>query len=151
MEAVAMVTRISLGLRRVVILGANGAMGAGAATLFAGGGCEVSLVARDLRKVEQALATVQGIAKSERVADGIGQTTYEQGLEQVLAGADLIFECVAEDLALKREILARVDAARPPESLVATVSSGLSIRAMAEGRSDSFRQHFAGIHLYNPP
>lgn len=138
-------------LQRVVILGANGAMGAGAAAMFASGGCDVTMVARDLGKVEGALASVQGIAKSEVIADGIAAMTYNDGMESVLAGADLIFEAVAEDLELKRAILAQVDAARPPDALVATVSSGLSIEAMADGRSEGFRSHFAGIHLYNPP
>lgn len=138
-------------LRKVVVLGANGAMGAGSATMFAGGGCEVTLVARDLGKVEGALAGIQGIAKSERIADGVSSMTYADGLENVVADADLIFECLAEDLELKREILAQIDAVRPPDAVVATVSSGLSIRAMAEGLSDGLRTHFAGIHLYNPP
>lgn len=146
-----MTAAIGLRLRRVVVLGANGAMGAGAAAMFAGGGCEVTLVARDLGKCEGALAQVQGITKSERVADGIDMQTYADGMAKLLAGADLIFEAVAEDLALKREVLAQLDAARPPDALVATVSSGLSIRAMAEGLSEGFRSHFAGIHLYNPP
>ena len=52
---------------------------------------------------------------------------------------------------LKREFFAKVDAARQPESIIATNSSGLSIAAMAANRSDSFRHHFMGIHLYNPP
>ena len=144
-------TRPTVRLHRVVILGANGAMGAGAAALFAGGGCEVTLVARDLGKVEQAMATVQGIAKSERIIDDMECMTYADGMENILADADLIFECVAEDFDLKRGILTEVDAARPPEALVATVSSGLSIRAMAEGLSEEFRKRFAGIHLFNPP
>lgn len=144
-------TSPALQLRRVVILGANGAMGAGAATMFAGGGCDVTLVARDLGKVEGALAVIQGIAKSERIADSFSSMTYADGLENILADADLIFEAVAEDFDLKRSILADVDAARPNGSLVATVSSGLSIQAMAEGLSDDFRSHFAGVHLYNPP
>src|SRR5579883_1626050 len=126
-------------------------MGAGAAAMFAGGGCNVTLVARDIGKCEAALAAIQGIAKSERIADDIASMTYDDGLPIVLEGADLIFEAVAEDLQIKREILAQVDAARPPDALVATVSSGLSIREMAEGLSDGFRSHFAGIHLYNPP
>jgi len=148
-----MTTESSPGLRikRVVVLGANGAMGAGSAAVFASGGCEVTLVARDLGKCEGALAAVQGIAKSERIADGIATATYTDGMEQAIAGADLIFECLAEQMELKREIFAQVDAVRPPEALVATVSSGLSIRGMAEGRSEGFRRHFAGIHLYNPP
>jgi len=141
----------SLRLKRVVVLGANGAMGAGSAALFAAGGCEVTLVARDRARAESVVPAVQGIAKSERIADGLRCATYSDGMESLLAGADLVFEALAEDINLKREIFAQVDAARPPEALVATVSSGLSIRAMAEGRSAGFRQHFAGIHLYNPP
>lgn len=140
-----------LKLKHVVVLGANGAMGAGAAAMFASGGCEVTLVARDLGKCEGAIAQVQSIAKSERIADGISSMTYADGMATVLAGADLIFECLAEDMALKREIFEQVDAARPEGAIVATVSSGLSIRGMAEGRSEGFRRHFAGIHLYNPP
>lgn len=138
-------------VQRVVVLGANGAMGAGSAAMFASGGCDVTLVARDLGKCEGALAQIQSIAKSERIADGIESMTYSDGMETVLADADVIFECLAEDMELKREIFAQVDAARPPSAIVATVSSGLSIQGMCEGRSEGFRKHFAGIHLYNPP
>jgi 3-hydroxyacyl-CoA dehydrogenase len=144
-------TTAPIKVQRVVVLGANGAMGAGSAAMFASGGCDVTLVARDLGKCEGALAQIQSIAKSERIADGIESMTYSDGMETVLADADVIFECLAEDMELKREIFAQVDAARPPDSIVATVSSGLSIQGMCEGRSESFRQHFAGIHLYNPP
>ena len=138
-------------LKKVVVLGANGAMGAGSAAMFASGGCEVTLVARDLAKSESALGQIQGIAKSERVADPVKCATYADGLDKILADADLIFECLAEDMTLKRELFAQVDAARPKDSLIATVSSGLSIDGMTEGRSDSFKSHFTGIHLYNPP
>jgi 3-hydroxyacyl-CoA dehydrogenase len=144
-------TAPTIKLQRVVILGANGAMGAGAAAMFAGGGCDVTLVARDLGKVEGAMAQVQGIAKSEKIVDSMSAMTYADGMENVLAGADLIFEAVAEDFDLKRNILAEVDAARPENALVATVSSGLSIKAMAEGLSEGFRRNFAGVHLFNPP
>lgn len=136
---------------RVVVLGANGAMGAGAGAMFAAAGCEVTLVARDRGKAETAIAAVQGIAKSERIADGIHIASYDEGMDKLLAGADLVFEALAEEMKLKRDIFRQVDAARPPHALVATVSSGLSIAEMAQGRSDGFRSHFAGIHLYNPP
>src|SRR5688500_16399672 len=119
-------------LRRVVVLGANGAMGAGSAAMFASGGCDVTLVARDLGTCEGALAGIQSIAKSERIADGIESMTYGDGMETVLADADLIFECLAEDMELKREIFAQVEAARPADALVATVSSGLTIEGMME-------------------
>lgn len=140
----------ALKLKKVVVLGANGAMGAGTGALFAAGGCDVVLVARQLAKAEAALAQIQGIAKSETIISTVSCATYDN-LESVFAGADLIFECLAEDMALKKQLFAQVDAARPPESLVATVSSGLSIREMADGLSESFQKHFAGVHLYNPP
>ncbi len=118
-------TSAPIKVQRVVVLGANGAMGAGSAAMFASGGCDVTLVARDLGKCEGALAQIQSIAKSERIADGIESMTYSDGMETALADADLIFECLAEDMELKREIFAQVDAARPPNAIVATVSSGL--------------------------
>lgn len=141
----------TLNLKKVVVLGANGAMGAGSGAMFASAGCDVVLVARDLAKAEAARTQIQGIAKSERIADIVSCATYSDGLENILSDADMIFECLAEDLPLKKQIFAQVDAARPANSLVATVSSGLSIREMAEGLSDSFKAHFAGVHLYNPP
>ena len=51
----------------------------------------------------------------------------------------------------KRQVFALIDRVRAPGSIVATVSSGLSIAAMCAGQSDDFRKHFLGIHLFNPP
>jgi 3-hydroxyacyl-CoA dehydrogenase len=45
----------------------------------------------------------------------------------------------------------RVEKARRPDAIVATVTSGLSINELGEGRSESFRRHFLGLHLFNPP
>ncbi len=140
----------ALRLKKVVVLGANGAMGAGSAALFAAGGCQVTLVARDKSKAEAALAQMQGITKSEVVTNGVDCATYDD-LPALMDGVDLIFEALAEDMALKKDIFSKVDAVRPADALVATVSSGLSIVAMCEGRSEGFKKHFAGIHLYNPP
>jgi 3-hydroxyacyl-CoA dehydrogenase len=119
--------------------------------MFAAGGCDVTLVARDLAKAESARTAIQGIAKSERIADIVHCSTYDAGLAEIVADADIIFEALAEDMALKRDLFAKLDAVRPPDAVVATVSSGLSIHGMTEGLSQGFREHFAGIHLYNPP
>ena len=145
------VSAAPLVLERVVVLGANGAMGAGSAAMFAGGGCEVRLVARDLPKVEGAMTATQGIAKSEQITEAMQARTYAEGYSNLIGDADLIFEAVAEDMALKKALFEEVDKNRPSDAIVATVSSGLSIREMCEGRSDGFKQHFVGIHLYNPP
>ena len=49
---------------------------------------------------------------------------------QVVAEADLIFEAVAEDIEVKKQVFALIDKrAKAPGAIVATVSSGLSIAA----------------------
>jgi 3-hydroxyacyl-CoA dehydrogenase len=136
---------------RIVILGANGTMGGAAAAVFAAADYRVTMLARDLDKAKQGLVAAQNAARAEAVAERITLGTYDGDLARSVAEAGIIFEALAEELELKREFFAKVDAARPPESIVATNSSGLSIAEMAEGRSDSFRRHFMGIHLYNPP
>ena len=136
---------------QVVILGANGVMGIGAAEIFAGGGYRVTMLARNRAKAADALAEVQGLARAEAIGDLIEVGAYESDLQRAVSGAAIIFETLAEDLELKRQFFELVDRYRSPDSIVATVSSGLSIAEMAQGRSDSFRRHFLGIHLFNPP
>lgn len=136
---------------KVVILGASGVMGSTAAAVFAGAGYHVTMLARDLDKAHQALAATKNAARAEAVGERITLGTYDSDLAHAVAESTIVFEALAEDLALKREFFRKVDASRHPDSIVATNSSGLSIGAMAEGLSDSFRRHFFGIHLYNPP
>ncbi|MBI4518960.1 MAG: 3-hydroxyacyl-CoA dehydrogenase family protein [Deltaproteobacteria bacterium] len=138
-------------INRVVVIGANGTMGAGSAEVFAAGGCEVVLLARSTDRAREGLLGAQNLAKSEHIADRMSLGTYEQDFEAAVSHADLIFEALAEDIELKRSFFERVDRYRRPESLVATVSSGLSIAEMARGRSASLQRNFLGIHLFNPP
>jgi len=135
----------------VVVLGANGTRGAGSGEVFAAGGCKVVFLARTAEKSHEGLVTAENMARAQRIADRISVGTYGDELEEVVAKADLIFEALAEDIELKKTFFARVDRCRRPDSIVATVSSGLSITEMAHGRSDSFRRNFLGMHLYNPP
>ena len=65
--------------------------------------------------------------------------------------ADWIIEAVAENLEIKRSLLARVEQHRRPGTLVTTNTSGLPVRQVAEGRSEDFRRHWAGTHFFNPP
>ncbi|EXX90931.1 3-hydroxyacyl-CoA dehydrogenase, partial [Paenibacillus darwinianus] len=64
---------------------------------------------------------------------------------------DWIIEVVVENLAVKRELLGRIEACRKPGTVVSSNTSGISINAMAEGRSAEFRNHFLGTHFFNPP
>src|SRR5262245_20416943 len=75
---------------------------------------------------------------------------FETGMT-ALSTADWIIEAVVEQIAIKRELLARVDGARRPGSIVASNTSGIPIAALAEGRSDDFRRHWLDTHFFNPP
>jgi 3-hydroxyacyl-CoA dehydrogenase len=138
-------------IENVVVLGANGTMGSGAAALFAANGYSVSMLARGIDKAHQGLARAKDAVRSDVLGKRIHCGSYEQDLEREVAKADLIFEAVSEDMAIKGPFLERVDKARRKGSVVATVSSGLSIAKMIEARSDDFRKNFVGMHLFNPP
>jgi len=138
-------------VRRVVVLGANGAMGSGAAALFAARGFEVSMLARSLDKAQVGLEKACAAVRSDVIARVIRCGAYEADLEREVAGADLVIEAVSEEISTKKFFFTRVDAARKPGTIVATVSSGLSLAEMAADRSPDFRRFFMGIHLFNPP
>src|SRR5581483_9557542 len=108
-------------------------MGAGAGGVFAGAGCEVVMLARDRDKALAGVRAAQNAARADAIADRMTAGAYETGLQRAVGEADLIFESLAEDLALKRHFFELVDRHRRPDAIVATGSSGLSIEAMAEG------------------
>ena len=68
-----------------------------------------------------------------------------------LKDRDLIIEAVVENLDIKRSLFERVEQHRRPASIVASNTSGIPIHLLAEGRSDDFKQHFLGVHFFNPP
>jgi 3-hydroxyacyl-CoA dehydrogenase len=138
-------------IKRVVILGANGAMGSGSAALFASRGFDVVLLARTADKAAEGQTQALKVVRSAALADHMTCASYGPELEEHVSRADLVVEALAEDLGLKQAFFTRVDAARAPHAVVATVSSGLSMAAMCKGRSPAFGRHFMGIHLFNPP
>jgi 3-hydroxyacyl-CoA dehydrogenase len=64
---------------------------------------------------------------------------------------DWIIEAVAESLEIKRKLFERVEAVRKPGTIVTSNTSGLPIHVISEGRSEDFKQHWAGTHFFNPP
>jgi NAD(P)-dependent dehydrogenase (short-subunit alcohol dehydrogenase family) len=65
---------------RVVIIGANGTMGAGAGCVFAGGGCRVTMLARSPDKAAEGLADAQNDARAEAIAERISLGAYDADL-----------------------------------------------------------------------
>ena len=62
-----------------------------------------------------------------------------------------MIEAIIEQLAPKREIMARVATTRKPGSIVSSNTSGIPLHEIAEGLPDDFRAHFLGTHFFNPP
>lgn len=136
---------------KVVIIGANGTMGSGAGCVFAGGGFNVTMLARSPAKASEGLKDAQNDARAEAIAERICLGSYDADLSRAVGEASIVFESLAEDLPLKRHFFELIDKSRRPDTIIATGSSGLSIAEMARGRSDSFRRNFLGVHLFNPP
>jgi 3-hydroxyacyl-CoA dehydrogenase len=68
-----------------------------------------------------------------------------------LAEADWIIEAVVEDLEVKRAVLAAIDGARRPGSIVSSNTSTLPLAALAEAAPASLRGDLAITHFFNPP
>jgi len=161
-------------INKVAVLGA-GTMGAQIAAHFANAGVEVLLldIAPDkLTKEEEArglsLETSQvrnrianaGLAAAQKIKPAaffspalarlITTGNFEDDLAKV-AQVDWIIEAIVEKLEIKRDLFARVDKLRKQGTIISSNTSGISIKAMAEGMSEDFRQHFLGTHFFNPP
>ena len=138
-------------IRKIVVLGANGAMGAGAGALFALAGIPTTLLARTPEKAEAGRARAEQLGKGKIAPGLLSIGSYDADLARTVADADLIFEAVAEQQDTKRQVFALIDHVRAPHAIVATVTSGLSIAELCASCSDEMRRHFLGVHLFNPP
>ena len=65
---------------------------------------------------------------------------------EAAADADLVIECVAENMAVKKELLGRLDALCKDEAVFASNTSSLSITEMGQG----LKHHLIGMHFFNP-
>ncbi|MGG5252102.1 3-hydroxyacyl-CoA dehydrogenase NAD-binding domain-containing protein [Neobacillus sp. SM06] len=96
-----------------------------------------------LKQKPAPLTTKQNLSLIEagNLEDDIGRLTE----------VDWVIEVVVENLNVKKQVFEKVDRFRKPGSIVSSNTSGISIEAMAEGRSEDFKKHFLGTHFFNPP
>ncbi|HXM90554.1 MAG TPA: 3-hydroxyacyl-CoA dehydrogenase NAD-binding domain-containing protein, partial [Candidatus Dormibacteraeota bacterium] len=150
---------------KVVVLGA-GTMGSRIAAHFANAGVPVLLLdmvppgltsgdAAERNKIVRAGLDAAKKSKpaaffSPALADQISIGNFEDDLQRC-KDADWIIEVVAENLEIKKSLLARVAQFRKPGAIVTTNTSGLPVHLIAEGMSEEFQQHWAGTHFFNPP
>jgi 3-hydroxyacyl-CoA dehydrogenase len=134
----------------------GGTMGAGIAAALRDARVPVTLVERDEEALARGLANVRAIfegavkrgrldetAAVERFAGVSGTTDYA-----ALSGADLVIEAVFEDIAVKRAVFEALGRACRPDAVLATNTSYLDPRAIAEGLPHPER--FIGLHFFSP-
>ncbi|MBL8400643.1 MAG: 3-hydroxyacyl-CoA dehydrogenase/enoyl-CoA hydratase family protein [Candidatus Accumulibacter phosphatis] len=146
-------------VRKAAVLGA-GVMGAQIAAHFAN--AEVPVVLFDLparegdpngivRRAIDALKKLEPspLATKDRV-DYIDAANYSQHLDQ-LRDCDLIIEAIAERTEWKDDLYRQIAPFVSPAAIVASNTSGLSIKRLSEGLPEALRSRFCGIHFFNPP
>ena len=167
-------TNLIQNIKKAAVLG-SGVMGAGIAAHLANVGIPTLLLdiaPTQLTEVEQQ----KGLTlEHPQVKNRISQTNLQKLLKQKpapltskknlalleagnfvddmlrLAEVDWIIEVVVENLEIKKQVFEQVDQYRKPGSIVSSNTSGISVEAMIEGRSEDFKRHFLGTHFFNPP
>lgn len=143
-----------LPLRKVAVIG-GGTMGAGIIAALREAGLPVTLIERDDNAVSRGLANVaaifntamkRGRVSPERAAELAtitGSTDYA-----ALADADLVIEAVFEEIAVKRAVFEQLGRVCRPDAVLATNTSYLDPRLIAEGLPNPGR--FIGLHFFSP-
>ena len=133
-----------------------GTMGLGIAESLATAGVPVRLAEEtaELGRAarERLLARVRGhVAAGLLPPEALDRAGAVEAADAATAarGVDLVIEAVPERLDLKRDVLAAVAAAAPPEAVVATNTSSFPIDDLAAAVARPER--FLGTHWFNPP
>jgi 3-hydroxyacyl-CoA dehydrogenase len=161
-------------IKKAAVLG-SGVMGSGIAAHLANIGIPtllLDIVPRELTKEEVA----KGLTlKDSQVRNRISASNIQKLLKQKpaplavkknlalieagnleddlskLSDVDWVIEVVVENLHVKKQVFEKVDQYRKQGSIISSNTSGISVEAMVEGRSDDFKKHFLGTHFFNPP
>ncbi len=144
-----------MGITTVGIIGA-GTMGNGIAQACAVSGINVVMVDISDAAVEKGIATISGsldrLIKKEKIstADKTAALSRIRGSINYddLKDVQLVIEAATENHELKNKILRQADALLPPEVILATNTSSISITQLAAATQRADR--FIGMHFFNP-
>ena len=138
-------------IRTVTVVGATGTMGANVAGLFASfGNAKVYCVGRDIEKVKKTIPRIVKSVKADAIVKNLVPADFSM-LEQCVIESDLVFESSTEDIKIKKEIAIQVAKKLQPHAVSCTGSSGLSITEIANCYPNGLKEHFFGVHMFNPP
>ena len=142
-------------IQRVYIVGA-GVMGTGIAETVASTGIEVTLLDKSARQAEYGVKRIDesmareierwGLTESEKKA--ILSRIHPSGDLSLIVDADMLIEAIPDKLDLKRELFAEMDRISPPEAILVTNTSTLSISEIASATSRP--EKVIGMHFLNP-
>ncbi len=142
-------------VRRVGVIGA-GTMGGGISMNFANVGIPVTIIEREQAALDRGLSVIR--ANYERSAKR-GKLTAAQAEERMalltgslsvdaLADADLIIEAIFENMDLKKETFAKLDAIAKPGAILASNTSYLDVNEIASATSRP--ADVLGMHFFSP-
>ena len=137
---------------KVAIFGA-GTMGRGIAQVFAANGHTALMYASSIASAQRHRDELDA-SLQKRVAKGKMPQGAKDALmanvfveeESAAADADLVIECIAEEMGPKKELFHRLDELCKPETVFATNTSSLSITEMGHG----LKHPLIGMHFFNP-
>jgi 3-hydroxybutyryl-CoA dehydrogenase len=142
-------------IRRICVIGA-GTMGNGIAHVFARSGYSVLLCDVEQRFLDRGLATITKNLDREVAKNKITASDKAAALQKIepvtgrdkLAQCDFIVEAATEKFEIKAEIFRDLDRLTPPEVILATNTSSISITRLAAltKRPDKV----IGMHFFNP-
>lgn len=141
--------------RTVAIIGA-GLIGGSWAHVFARAGWQVQIwdpaIAQREDAVRRISASLHKLAPYGLVDDPVAASArlrFADTLEDAVAGADHVQESGPETLAAKRAIFAQMDAATPPDAVIASSTSAIVASSFTEGLAG--RERCLVAHPVNPP
>lgn len=146
-----------MSIERVAVLGA-GTMGHGIAQVAALSGLHTYLYDVSADALQRGRAQIErnlqkGVEKGKVSAEEKAQALSRLELSTVIAEAvetvGLVIEAAPERLGLKKEIFANVSDLAPPEAILGTNTSSLSVTEIAAAAADPSR--VVGMHFFNPP
>ena len=145
-----------MAVARIAVLG-SGLMGRGIAYAAAVGGFDTVLFDVSASALEKALAQIDsdlkdGVARGKLTPDTAtlarGRIATASSLETAVYESHFVIEAVPEDIALKLDTFARLDSLCPPEVVLATNTSALSVTEIAAAAKHPER--VLGMHFFNP-
>lgn len=143
--------------KKIAVLGA-GVMGTGIGQTFAMKGCEVMMIyvyddKLRAKPIETMTANLKilaenGVIDEKEIPEITGRVRCTESLEEAAEFADIIFECIVENLAVKQDYFAKLDALCPQTTILATNTSAISVTEIAE--KSVHKERIIGTHYWNP-